>query len=93
MNNYIKEIVEICKLPFSEIKDDYKILQVGSKLIYVCNFKRIIDYSDSRIVLKIKNNTLEIVGSGLKIKQIEKSEIIISGFIVSCGLGVVGDKK
>lgn len=93
MENYIKEILSICKLPYSEIGGDYKVINIGGKAIYICNFKKIIDYSSIRVVLKIKNNTLEIGGENLVINQINKGEILISGIINSCNLGVVGEKK
>jgi len=93
MENYIKEVVEICKLPFEEIGKDYKVILIGGKAIYICNYKKIIDYSLNKVVLKITNNTLEISGDNLEINQINKGEIIISGKIYSFGLGVVGEKK
>jgi sporulation protein YqfC len=93
MDNYISEIINICKLPFEEVSKDYKVVILGGKSIYVTNYKKIIDYSSNKVVLKIKNNTLEIAGDSLEINQINKGEILISGKIYSCGLGVVGEKK
>ena len=91
MNNYIRELVEICKLPFNEVINDYKIIQLGSKVIYVSNFIKIVDYSSERIVLKVKNNLIEIKGIDLKIKQLNKSEILLKGSIHSCSLEMVND--
>lgn len=95
MNNYIKELASICKLPFNEISRDFKIIQLGSKSIYVSNYIKIIDYSTEKLVLKVKNNTLEIVGSNLFISQIDKSEIVVKGNInsSSLGAGVINEKK
>ena len=50
------------------------------------------DIRDKYNVLKIKNNTLEVFGDNLEINQINKCEIIISGKIYSCGVGVIGEK-
>lgn len=88
MDNYISELVSICKLPYDEILKDYKVIMLGDSAIYICNFKKIIDYSQTKVVLKTKKNSLEICGSNLKINQINKGEIIISGKIFSCEVGV-----
>lgn len=93
MENFISEISKICKLPFDELGKAFKIIQIDSKGIYVCNFKKIIDYSREKVVLKVTNNTLEILGSDLVISQLNKGEIIISGSIYSCGLGSINEKK
>lgn len=93
MNNYINELASVCKLPFNEVLNDFKIIQIGSRVIYVSNYIKIIDYSVEKVVLKIKNNTFEINGSDLFISQINKKEIVIKGNISSCGLGVINEKK
>lgn len=93
MENYISEIVNVCKLPFDEISKGYKLILLEGKIIYFSNYKKIVDYSSTKIVLKIHNNTFEINGQNLIISQINKGEIIVSGEIYSCGLGVVSEKK
>lgn len=85
MENYIEELLSICKLPISEIKNDCKIIQIGESLISVTNYKSIIDYTLDKVVLKIKEGLLEIVGENLIIKLINKSEIIICGKIKFVG--------
>lgn len=92
MTNFISEIAGICKLPFSEILKDFKIIQLGKKAIYICNYKKIIDYSSEKVVLKIQGNTLEIGGKDLFISQINRGEIIIKGDIYNVGLGVIYEK-
>jgi sporulation protein YqfC len=93
MNNYIKELISICKLPFNEIIDDFKIVQISSKVIYVSNYKKIIDYTNTHLVLKVKNNTIEIEGENLFLSQINKSEIVVKGTIISIKLGMKNEKK
>ena len=92
MENYISEIASICKLPFKEIIDDFKIIQIGSRMIHVSNYKKIITYTTEQVILKIKKNTLEINGSELVLAMINKCEIIIKGNINSIALGVVNEK-
>ena len=93
MNNYIKELITICKLPFNEIVEDFKVIQLSNKVIYVSNYKKIIDYTSKHLVLKVKNNTLEIAGDNLFLSQINRSEIIVKGLIYSFRLGVLNEKK
>lgn len=95
MNNYIKELASICKLPFNEISKDFKVIQLGTKSIYVSNYIKIIDYSTEKLVLKVKNNSLEIIGTDLFISQINKSEIVVKGNInsFSLGMGVANEKN
>lgn len=89
MINYIREIVGVCKLPFDEIIKEYKIIQLGSRIIYISNFIKIIDYSDERLVLKVKNGLLEIKANNLKIQQLNKGEIVLKGKIYSYSLEMV----
>lgn len=92
MQNYIKEIIGICGLPYNEITSEYKILQIGSKAIYVSNYKKIISYGDNCISLKVKSGAIRIDGEDLKIKQMDKGEIIISGRIYGVWDGAYGEK-
>lgn len=93
MNNYIRELLEVCGLPFDEVSRQYKVISIGGKMIYVSNFQRIIDYTTDRIVLKISRNTLEIVGKRMQIQQINKNEIVIQGEICSFSQGVNNENK
>lgn len=87
MDNYLDELISVAKLPYNEICNDIKIIMVGNKVIYVCNFIKILDYSTEKLVIKIPKNTLEILGEELYISQINKGEIIIKGKINSCSFG------
>ena len=93
MENYVNEICDICKLPLQEIGNKFKIIQIGENVIYISNYIKLIDYGNEKIVLKVKNNILEISGKYLKINQLNKNEIIISGIIFSSVLGVQGENK
>lgn len=93
MENYISEIVDICKLPFDEVLKDYKVIAISSKALYISNYKKILDYSQERVVLKIPADTLEILGENMCIRQINKGEIVISGKIYSFSLGSVKNEK
>ena len=93
MDNYIVELVGICKLPFDEISKSFKLIWFGMKGLYISNFKKIIDYRQELVVLKITNNTIEISGQNLEISLINKGEMIICGSISAITLGVGNEKK
>lgn len=86
MENYLDEIINVCKLPFSEVVTEFKVIQIGNKIIYIGNFKKILDYSNNRVALKTSKEVVEIVGNNLLISQINKNEIIIKGDIYSFGV-------
>lgn len=88
MENYFKEIVEICGLPFNEVLKDVKIILIGGKALYVSNYKKIVTYSKESIDLRVKGDIIHISGENMLVKQLDKNEIIISGKI--CGV-MVGD--
>ncbi len=81
MQNYIKEIINICGLPFDEIMSMHKVLQIGSHIVYIANYKKILSYGDNSIDLKLSKGMLRIEGEELKIKQMDKGEIVICGKI------------
>lgn len=93
MDNYISELSNICKLPMEIIDKHFKLTWFGATGLYIANYKKIIDYNCERIVLKITNNTLEIVGNDLEISLINKGEILIKGKVNSISLGVVDEKN
>ena len=93
MNNFIKEITGIAKLPFNEVLKDFKIIMISNKVMFVSNYIKILDYSEEKLVLRVYNNILEIQGENLFISQINKSEIVIKGRIDAYFLGVNSDKK
>jgi len=93
MDNFIKEISDIVKLPFNEIMKDFKLMMLSNKTIYISNFIKILDYSDEKLVLKVNRNVLEVVGKDLYISQMNKNEIIVKGNIFSCSLGGSNEGK
>lgn len=92
MDNFVKEILNTCKLPFEEVSKDFKVIQLGRKVIYICNYQKILDYSCEKVVLKLSKGKLSVLGEDLYISQINKKEIIIKGLILSFGM-VVDEKN
>ena len=93
MDNYINELIDICKLPINEINNKFKIIYLGGDILYVSNYIKLLDYGCEKVVLKVKGNTIEILGLSLVIKLLNKKEILISGKIYSVSMGNVYDKQ
>lgn len=87
MNNYIKELADICGLPFGEIIKDTKVIALGMKVLYISNYKKIISYSTTKIDLKVTKDVIHILGEKLIIKQMDKGELIVLGKINSFSVG------
>lgn len=94
MDNFLEELTSITKLPFNEIISDYKLIMISNKALYLCNFVKILDYSENKITIRVKKmRLLMILGENLQICQINKGEIVIKGNISSCDFGVSDEKK
>ncbi len=83
MINYITEIAEVTALPLSEIKSMTSYSVVGGVIANVNNYNKILLYSSNKILLKVKDNELNIDGKDLTIKQMTKNDITIMGQISS----------
>lgn len=81
MIGYCNEYLKILKLPLNEIINEYKIIQIGSRLVEVINFIKILSYGTEMITLKVKDNEINIEGSNLEIKELDRKDIIIAGNI------------
>lgn len=92
MDNYFKEIIKICGLPFNEVLKDVKVILIGGKVLYVSNYKKIITYSKESIDLRVKGDIVHILGEDLTIKQLDKNEIIIFGKIGGVTVGDYASK-
>lgn len=80
----IKEsLSELLELPKDIILDLPRITLLGDMQMYVENHKGIVEYSQIRIRVKVKNGILRITGKELSIKSIVTDEIIICGSIES----------
>lgn len=94
MDNFEEELTMVAQLPFNEITKDYKLIMLSNKVLYLCNFIKILDYSDSKIVIKVKKmKCLTITGEDLQICQINIREIVIKGIIFICDFGENNENK
>lgn len=81
MKEFINELSVVTGLPFNEIKNDFRVILVGSNCVQVINYLKILIYTDTLLKLKIPNNQLNIEGYNFEIKELNKSEILIKGII------------
>ncbi len=81
MENYIKELADICGLPFGEVTKDTKVIMLGTKMVYVGNYRKLLTYGEEKIDLRIKKDILHISGENMKIAQMDKGEIVVVGKI------------
>mgnify|MGYP001775257171 CR=1 FL=1 len=66
---------------------------ISNKVLNISNFLKILDYSNEKIVIKVKKTkNIAIIGENLQICQINKKELIIKGHICSIELGDIDEK-
>ncbi len=82
MISYLKEIVDTAGLPISEIGGVATFTVVGGLAMVVNNYVKILTYTKEKVVLKLKNDELVVEGTDICIKQLDKSDICLSGNIV-----------
>lgn len=61
----------------------YKIINLGGKTLYVQGYKSIDKFSNTSIILKIKNASIFIKGEKLSIKELDSSCLYVTGEIKS----------
>lgn len=81
MFGFFNELKNVIGLDVKEIAKSYKVAFVDGGGVMVSNFQRILNYSSNLLVLKVKDNVLNIEGVGIEIKQLSKGEIIAKGKI------------
>jgi len=83
VNGLKENISEILELPKDIILDLPRITVLGNLELRIENHKGIIEYSNEKIRIKIKNGILKLIGTNLLIKTIISEEIIVTGNIFS----------
>lgn len=81
MFNFLNEIGSFNELPLSSVITHYKYVNIGGQLLYVQGYKDVLSFETDKIVLKLKENELKIVGTDLNIKELNLNSITITGHI------------
>jgi sporulation protein YqfC len=78
----LKEMIsDALELPKELIMDIPKITMVGSKQLFLENYKGIIEYEDDKIRIKIHEGIIKLEGKNMLIKEITSEDIMVSGDI------------
>ena len=92
MNNSLSQCVaDICGLELATLLGSYKYSVFGGHTVVVEGHKGIADYTTERVSLTLHKAQLQIVGSNLRIKCLEKQFAVVCGKIQS--VEVVANEK
>lgn len=80
MSSIIEELSKYLSVPFNEVLD-YKYTVINNNVINIAGYKKIINYSTELVTLSIKKNELVIDGKDLKIKELDKGNLVLVGKI------------
>ena len=83
MDSFFKEIAGLTELPFDTAFSAYRYINMGGVALYVQGHKGIVSFDTAKIVLRVTKARLEILGNGLKIKQLSNDDIMIIGEVLS----------
>ncbi|MEG1581988.1 MAG: YabP/YqfC family sporulation protein [Clostridia bacterium] len=78
---FIEEIIKTSGL--DEINDglNLKIFHLSNRLVCIEGFKKLIELTDEKIVVKYKKYNVVVTGKNLLIRNLTKGEIVITGYI------------
>ncbi len=80
MSSIVDELSKYFSVPFNEVLD-YKYTVINNSVVNVTGYKKIINYSTEMVTLSVKKNELIIEGENLKIKELDKGNIVLVGKI------------
>ena len=79
--NFFEELKSKCHWP-KNLQDDYNIVNIGGKIVYVEGQKGLLGLSSNTISLKLSGSkTVEIKGENMHIVELTHSTITITGKI------------
>ncbi len=80
MNSIIEELSKYLSVPFNEVLD-FKYVVINNNIVNISGYKKILTYSTEKVALSVKKNELIIEGNDLKIKELDKGNIVLVGKI------------
>ncbi len=80
---FIKELLKYMDADVSTLVGEFKLTLIGTRALFIQNYIKILNYSSNKIVFKIKNDILTVVGENFEIKEMGKQEIIVVGTVFS----------
>ena len=82
MFSFLQEINDFLELPMTSAHTGYKYGNLGGKFLYVQGYKDILSFSETEVILKLKQSELKVKGKNLNIKELNLNSIVIEGKIV-----------
>lgn len=80
-------LVESLKLPKDMMMGAFMLSMTGNREAFIENYRGILEYSDTSILLQTKQGQVRFVGSGLVIEYYTNEDMKISGNIASVIFG------
>lgn len=65
----------------TDIKDEFHIINISNKLLYVEGHKGLVILSEELVAFKVKNGSVEVEGEDLYLKELTENTLKISGDI------------
>ena len=78
--NFFSELKTKCNMP-QNVVVPYNIVNIGGQIVYVEGQRGLLELSDTTISCKLKTGFVEIKGSGLFVRELTPSTILIEGKI------------
>ena len=89
LNIFRQQFVDFFELPEEAVADLPLIMLAGSKKLFLENHKGIATYRQEFIKIRIKQGFLVIEGDRLKIKEIARENLQVSGLIINLAFDLV----
>lgn len=77
----VKEISGLVNSDIKTLMGQVKVVMLGSSVVCIQNFLKLLNYSNTEAVFRVKNNELIVSGVGLKIAELGVKEVILQGKI------------
>ena len=83
MYDFFEEIVNLSGLPFEIFNKGFRVINFSNKTVYIEGFVNVINFENTEILIKLKRGIVNILGSDLKIKNMNLETILIVGNITN----------
>lgn len=80
-------LVESLKLPKDMMMGSFMLSMIGNREVFIENYRGILEYTDTCILLQTKNGQVRFEGSGLMISYYTNEDMKINGCIASVIFG------
>lgn len=79
MFSFLEDVENLTGLPFEILKDGFKMINYANKCIFIENYKNVVLLESDKVLLKIPKGIVNVEGKNLKLKQLNRSSLIVVG--------------